>query len=89
MVVCMVWIGGGRGDERFLRDLVVRAVEAAGATLLDLRSWVVSGRKDGMSVIAVVLESPVAVHTLGLGMVMLLWTSILVGRTLIRGGRGR
>lgn len=50
-------------DEKYLRDLVVRAVEAAGATLLDLRSWIVPGKKGGVSVIAVVLESHIAVHT--------------------------
>ena len=50
-------------DEKYLRGLVVRAVEAAGATLLDLRSWIVPGKKGGVSVIAVVLESHIAVHT--------------------------
>ncbi len=51
------------GDESYLRGLVLKAVEAAGATLLDLRSWVVPGKKGGVSVIAIVLESHIAIHT--------------------------
>ncbi|MEB3851997.1 MAG: adenosylmethionine decarboxylase [Desulfurococcales archaeon] len=51
------------GDEGYLRDLVLRAVESSGATLLDLRSWKVPGKKGGVSVIAVVLESHIALHT--------------------------
>ena len=50
-------------DERFLRELVARAAEEAGATLLDLRSWIVPGAKGGVSVVAIVLESHIAVHT--------------------------
>ncbi len=50
-------------DEAYLRNLVLEAVEAAGATLLDLRSWRVPGEKGGVSVIAVVLESHLALHT--------------------------
>lgn len=50
-------------DEAFLRELIVKAVEAAGATLLDLRSWIVPGKKGGVSVVAIVLESHIAVHT--------------------------
>jgi len=51
------------GDERFLRELVTRAVREASATLLDLRSWIVPGKKGGISVVAIVLESHIAVHT--------------------------
>ncbi len=50
-------------DEEYLRDLVLKAVEAAGATLLDLRTWVVPGKKGGVSVVAIVLESHIAIHT--------------------------
>lgn len=50
-------------DEKGLRELVIKAVERAGATLLDVRSWVVPGKKGGVSVIAIVLESHIAVHT--------------------------
>ena len=51
------------GDEDYLRNLVLDAVKASGATLLDLRSWRVPGPKGGVSVIAVVLESHIALHT--------------------------
>ncbi len=50
-------------NEQFLRDLVLKAANAAGATLLDVRSWVVPGKKGGVSVIAIVLESHIAIHT--------------------------
>ncbi|MCE4625220.1 MAG: adenosylmethionine decarboxylase [Desulfurococcales archaeon] len=50
-------------NEAYLRELIVKAVEAAGATLLDLRSWIVPGKKGGVSVVAIVLESHIAVHT--------------------------
>ncbi len=51
------------GDEEYLRKLVLDAVKAAGATLLDMRSWIVPGKKGGVSVIAIVLESHIAIHT--------------------------
>ena len=50
-------------DEEYLRNLILRAVEASGATLMDLRSWRVEGEKGGVSVIALVLESHLALHT--------------------------
>jgi len=50
-------------DEEYLRDLIKRAVEEAGATLLDLRSWRIEGEKGGVSVVAIVLESHLALHT--------------------------
>ncbi len=50
-------------DEEFLRELLLKAVEEAGATLLDIRSWRVEGEKGGISAIAIVLESHLALHT--------------------------
>ena len=50
-------------DEEYLRNLIVRAVEASGATLLDIRSWRIEGEKGGVSVVALVLESHIALHT--------------------------
>ena len=50
-------------DEEYLRGLVLRAVEAAGATLIELRSWRIPGQKGGVSVIALVDESHIALHT--------------------------
>ena len=50
-------------DERYLEKVVRRAVEAAHATLHDIRSWKIEGEKGGISVIALVLESHIAIHT--------------------------
>lgn len=51
------------GNEDILKSVVVKAVREAGATLYDIKSWKFQGRKGGVSVIALVLESHVAVHT--------------------------
>ncbi|MCD6323555.1 MAG: adenosylmethionine decarboxylase [Desulfurococcales archaeon] len=50
-------------NEEFLRDLVLRAVEAAHSTLIEIKSWKVGGQKGGVSVIALVDESHIALHT--------------------------
>lgn len=50
-------------NEEYLRSVVEKAVELAGATLLELKSWRIPGVKGGVSVIALVLESHIAVHT--------------------------
>jgi len=51
------------GDEEYLRDLVLKAVEAAHSTLIEVKSWKIGGRKGGVSVIALVNESHIALHT--------------------------
>lgn len=50
-------------DEVFLRDLLARAAIDSGATLIDVVSWVIGGSKGGVSVVAVVTESHLAIHT--------------------------
>lgn len=58
--------GSDRGrlrDEDFLRNLVVNAVKVAGASLIDVKSWRIEGDKGGVSVIALVTESHIAIHT--------------------------
>jgi len=50
-------------DEEYLRSVVEEAVKAAGATLHSLQSWRIPGEKGGVSVIALVLESHIALHT--------------------------
>jgi len=54
---------GLASNEEYVRESVLEAVKASGATLLDLRSWAIPGPKGGVSVVAVVLESHIAVHT--------------------------
>ncbi|BAN89529.1 adenosylmethionine decarboxylase [Aeropyrum camini] len=50
-------------DEEYLRGVVVRAAEAAGATVHAVNSWTIPGEKGGVSVIVLVLESHLALHT--------------------------
>ncbi|RLG86721.1 MAG: adenosylmethionine decarboxylase [Thermoprotei archaeon] len=50
-------------DEELLRKTVIEAINEAGATLLEIKSWKIPGDKGGVSIIAIVLESHVALHT--------------------------
>ncbi|MCD6324361.1 MAG: adenosylmethionine decarboxylase [Desulfurococcales archaeon] len=50
-------------DKDGLRDAVIKAVEVSNITLLEVKSWKLEGVKGGVSVIAIVLESHITVHT--------------------------
>ncbi|BAJ51452.1 S-adenosylmethionine decarboxylase [Candidatus Caldarchaeum subterraneum] len=50
-------------DEKYLRKIVREAIKQANMTLVSLRSWSFGGEKGGVSVIALITESHVAVHT--------------------------
>ena len=50
-------------DEKLIRDTVIEAAKVAGMTLLEVKSWNIGGKKGGVSVMALVLESHIAVHT--------------------------
>ena len=50
-------------DKTFCEDLIKKAVENAKATLLDIKSWEIKGEKGGISVIALVAESHIALHS--------------------------
>ncbi|MEM3031325.1 MAG: adenosylmethionine decarboxylase [Nitrososphaerota archaeon] len=50
-------------NEEELKKTVLKAVEVAEMTLVELRSWSFGGRKGGVSVIALVQESHIALHT--------------------------
>ncbi|MCE4603355.1 MAG: adenosylmethionine decarboxylase [Aeropyrum sp.] len=50
-------------DEDYLKSLMVRAAEASGATVHAVNSWTIPGEKGGVSVIVLVLESHLALHT--------------------------
>ncbi len=50
-------------DERQLREIVVEAARIAQMTIWDLKSWKFGGEKGGVSVIALVVESHIAIHT--------------------------
>ncbi|MCE4598893.1 MAG: adenosylmethionine decarboxylase [Desulfurococcales archaeon] len=50
-------------NEEYLRRVISEAAGAAGATVHSLHSWKIPGEKGGISVIALVLESHLALHT--------------------------
>ncbi|BEP17661.1 adenosylmethionine decarboxylase [Pyrofollis japonicus] len=50
-------------NEDFLRKLVVDAAKAGDMHLVDLKVWKFQGHHGGVSVIALVLESHVSIHT--------------------------
>ncbi|RLE50511.1 MAG: adenosylmethionine decarboxylase [Candidatus Methanomethylicota archaeon] len=49
--------------EDLLREIVIEASRIANMTLWDVKSWKFGGEKGGVSTIALVLESHVAIHT--------------------------
>ncbi len=51
------------GDEAKLREIVVEAARKGNMTLYDIKSWSFGGKKGGVSVIALVVESHIAIHT--------------------------
>ncbi|MEM2237110.1 MAG: adenosylmethionine decarboxylase [Candidatus Caldarchaeum sp.] len=50
-------------DQKFLRQTVLDAVNISKMTLVSIRSWKFGGEKGGVSVIALVKESHIAIHT--------------------------
>ncbi|NPA85121.1 MAG: adenosylmethionine decarboxylase [Crenarchaeota archaeon] len=50
-------------DEDFLRELVREAAEIANMKVVELRSWKFTGYHGGVSVMALVLESHITIHT--------------------------
>jgi len=50
-------------DKKFLEELVLKAVKEAKMNLVEIKSWEFGGKKGGVSVIALVTESHIALHT--------------------------
>jgi len=50
-------------DKDFLHSVVLEAVKIANMTLVESKSWSFGGKKGGVSVIALVEESHIALHT--------------------------
>ncbi|MEL9997476.1 MAG: adenosylmethionine decarboxylase [Sulfolobales archaeon] len=50
-------------DEDTLKNIVVEAVHLANMTLIEVKSWKVSGNKGGVSILALITESHIALHT--------------------------
>ncbi len=51
------------GSEEKLRKIVEEAAKLANMAIVEIRSWSFGGKKGGVSVIALVVESHIAVHT--------------------------
>jgi len=50
-------------DENALKNLVIEAAKVAKMTVWDAKSWKFGGEKGGVSALALVLESHIAIHT--------------------------
>jgi len=50
-------------NEEFIVEAVKNAAKEANADLLEIRSWRVGGEMGGVSVLALVVESHIAIHT--------------------------
>lgn len=50
-------------NEELLKNVVIEAAEKANMKIHDIRSWSFGGLKGGVSVIALVVESHIAIHT--------------------------
>jgi len=50
-------------DEQLLREIVIEAAKIGKMTIWDLKSWKFGGEKGGVSVIALVIESHISIHT--------------------------
>ncbi|MEM0361086.1 MAG: adenosylmethionine decarboxylase [Sulfolobales archaeon] len=51
------------GDEDLLKNLIKDAARLANMTLVEVKSWKVEGIKGGVSVLALIVESHIALHT--------------------------
>ncbi len=50
-------------NEELLRRAVLEAAEKGKARILEVKSWVVGGEHGGVSIIALIVESHIALHT--------------------------
>ncbi len=50
-------------DREYLKELVLEAVKIARMNLVEVKAWSFGGKKGGVSVIALVEESHIALHT--------------------------
>ncbi|MCQ5362094.1 MAG: adenosylmethionine decarboxylase [Candidatus Methanomethylicia archaeon] len=50
-------------DEVALKNIVIEAAKIANMTIWDAKSWKFGGEKGGVSALALVLESHIAIHT--------------------------
>jgi S-adenosylmethionine decarboxylase len=50
-------------DENFIKNIVIDAAKIAKMNIWDIKVWRFGGEKGGISIIALVLESHIAIHT--------------------------
>lgn len=50
-------------DKDYLEDVVRAAADLSNAKILEVKSWEIPGEKGGVSVLALIIESHIAVHT--------------------------
>ncbi|UXD21905.1 hypothetical protein IPA_09410 [Ignicoccus pacificus DSM 13166] len=50
-------------DEKALREMIIKAAEEANMKLVEVKSWKFEGYHGGVSVIALVIESHITIHT--------------------------
>lgn len=50
-------------NEELLKKIVLEAAQLANMSVYDVKSWNFGGKKGGVSVIALVIESHIAIHT--------------------------
>lgn len=50
-------------NEERLKSIVLESAKLANMTVYDVKSWSFGGRKGGVSIIALVIESHIAIHT--------------------------
>jgi len=50
-------------DENFMKELVIKCAKIANSTLVEVKVWKIEGEKGGISAIALVEESHIAIHS--------------------------
>lgn len=50
-------------SEEYLRETVLNAIKLANMHLVEIKSWTMHGEKGGVSVIALITESHITIHT--------------------------
>lgn len=50
-------------NESFLKDIIIEAAKVAKMTIWDTKVWKFGGGKGGLSALALILESHIAIHT--------------------------
>ncbi|MFP3190456.1 MAG: adenosylmethionine decarboxylase [Thermoproteota archaeon] len=50
-------------SEQYLRETVLNAIKLANMHLIEVKSWILPGIKGGVSIIALITESHITIHT--------------------------